>query len=498
MLRMVSNIDGRDLGAVLLMGVVSVLGLSGCDDESASEPATVSSNESSSMTVEEKFERVLAMNGWSLSQAIPDPRGMVVGGDILIRTTELDGHLKAASQREKAYLCNGSVGADEETCDLTATDVIDSVNSISMTFDANLSAAWTLAFRRAASIWSTSHFDGQPIAISIDTEGKRSSRWNIHVAEVEMENAGLASWPSISPIGGGHVAMNPGTLIEVNDDEDGWEQAFLDKVALHEIGHSIAFHHPKDGPHLAGTSTWAAAESSACTNIGDAGTYPTIMCTGSGYPSPFLSEDDLEASHILYPSNRVFDMTAWSSSFCTTDNPCDVGEGDCDSDDECKGFLICDETSRAVNLYGAPSGWDVCTPPLTARNDGSVACSEASTSTRCQSVDCPCGAGMGDCDSDMECGGGMLCGTDNGPAVGSSGSTDVCVHARPPGCARMDRSDIDSELCTTDCPCSFGEGDCDVDNDCIGSLVCAQNVGASFGLASSLDLCVAANQVANL
>ena len=35
--------------------------------------------------------------------------------------------------------------------------------------------------------------------------------------------------------------------------------------------------------------------------------------------------------------------------------------------------------------------------------------------------------------------------------------------------------------CSSSCPCDAGEGDCDYDTDCRGSLVCSQNVGAAYG-----------------
>ena len=42
---------------------------------------------------------------------------------------------------------------------------------------------------------------------------------------------------------------------------------------------------------------------------------------------------------------------------CTSNNPCDIGEGDCDSDDECAGNLVCGtENCAAGNSY-----MDCCT-----------------------------------------------------------------------------------------------------------------------------------------
>jgi V8-like Glu-specific endopeptidase len=42
------------------------------------------------------------------------------------------------------------------------------------------------------------------------------------------------------------------------------------------------------------------------------------------------------------------------------------------------------------------------------------------------------------------------------------------------------------------CQCGEGGADCDTDEDCTGSLVCKQNVGATFGLAPNIDVCLEA------
>ncbi|MBW1881752.1 MAG: matrixin family metalloprotease, partial [Deltaproteobacteria bacterium] len=44
-------------------------------------------------------------------------------------------------------------------------------------------------------------------------------------------------------------------------------------------------------------------------------------------------------------------------------------------------------------------------------------------------------------------------------------------------------------LCTPGTPCERHLGDCDTNADCQGSLVCNQNVGASYGARSDLDVC---------
>lgn len=459
-----------------------------------------------SLTEDEKFALVVEWMGWDPAEARSVPEGRVVDGDVLILASELDANVERILNPEKAYLCTYEPGstslgnADGLPCKMTSSDVAETVDSIYLDIDPSLSAAWKLAFRRAAAGWSSANYDGVQVGISLDGEGKRSnnSRWTIVIDPGAYQTLNpayaLASSPTYVPIGGGWQAMRPGSLILLNT-WDALTQAVMDQTALHELGHTLGFHHPGITTWLPGTAAQGAGGSKYCEDMYDSGNYPTVMCSGPGYSYPLLSEDDVLAASMLYPRQEIFDVTSWDWSFCSVTHPCDIGEGDCDSDAQCKGFLVCNGTSVAVNRYGAPyesggtSSGDVCAPPYSERDDGAVQCGSANIN-RCRSVDCPCGAGNGDCEPG-ECGGGLVCGTDNGPANGLSQSWDLCTHVRPPGCAAMDRAAIDNDLCSPSCPCSFGEGDCDSDNDCIGDLVCGQNVGDSFlNLPADLDLCV--------
>jgi len=101
----------------------------------------------------------------------------------------------------------------------------------------------------------------------------------------------------------------------------------------------------------------------------------------------------------------------------------------------------------------------------------------------------PVTSGVRTCSSNAQCTGGMICGNRNGPAAGFATGTNTCKHPRPPQCRPMNGT-ADMNLCTEDCPCSLGEGDCDNDDQCIGDLVCAQDVGSHFGLFWGLEVCV--------
>ena len=48
---------------------------------------------------------------------------------------------------------------------------------------------------------------------------------------------------------------------------------------------------------------------------------------------------------------------------CTTSNLCGIGDGDCDSDDQCQGDLICGSNNCDTSL-GFGSEWDCCYDPI--------------------------------------------------------------------------------------------------------------------------------------
>jgi len=122
----------------------------------------------------------------------------------------------------------------------------------------------------------------------------------------------------------------------------------------------------------------------------------------------------------------------------------------------------------------------------------------------------PCLAGEGDCDADVECETGLICGTDNGRNYGLSRAVDVCVAAHcvngirdadeagqdcgGADCPACDCSGLPAQNqaghCTAECPCTAGEGDCDVDDQCDTGLICLEGNGRQFGLTNGADLCV--------
>ena len=45
---------------------------------------------------------------------------------------------------------------------------------------------------------------------------------------------------------------------------------------------------------------------------------------------------------------------------CTKDNPCEVNEGDCDSNEDCKGDLRCGQANCDAEKFGIKSKTDCC------------------------------------------------------------------------------------------------------------------------------------------
>ena len=101
---------------------------------------------------------------------------------------------------------------------------------------------------------------------------------------------------------------------------------------------------------------------------------------------------------------------------CTPGCPCDIGQGDCDSDRECMPGLVCKDDIGAS--YGFDATVDVCERPCTAGTPGGWS---FATGT------CPGGHGEGDCDSDNDCAPGLFCSHDSGADFGWDPFMDVCV-----------------------------------------------------------------------
>lgn len=190
------------------------------------------------------------------------------------------------------------------------------------------------------------------------------------------------------------------------------------------------------------------------TSVGASGSVFTFTLSPEPPPScPGRDEDDV-------------------GSYCTPECPCEHGQGDCDDPEDCTtGFCLID-AGQAFG-YDDPEV-DVCSNvcPTVGVGSGNFCTPE-----------CPCGHGQGDCDGPEDCATG-LCLRDAGLAFGfSDPEIDVCSSVCPI------IGNGAGNFCTPECPCQFGQGDCDTDADCRPGLTCVQNQGAHFGQPADNDIC---------
>ena len=96
-------------------------------------------------------------------------------------------------------------------------------------------------------------------------------------------------------------------------------------------------------------------------------------------------------------------------------------------------------------------------------------------------IENPCGVDQGDCDSNVECLDGLVCGLNNCPiSHGYDSEVDCCYNF----------SVGDPNFCTVDSPCGLNQGDCDSNNECQNNLFCGtNNCPESLGFEAEIDCC---------
>jgi len=173
-----------------------------------------------------------------------------------------------------------------------------------------------------------------------------------------------------------------------------------------------------------------------------------------------------------------------SFDYCVLCGPCEAKQADCDGDEECGAGLIC--VNNAGGLYGFTSQADVCLAPIDSDSGEECPVTEGHYDfcTLCG----PCEENVGDCDSDQECAGDLICLSDVGDFHGWRSDVDVC---RVQGATDCPVPEGDPVFCDVCGPCAEGEGDCDEHSDCRSGLLCVANVGADYGFPADVDVCSA-------
>ena len=244
----------------------------------------------------------------------------------------------------------------------------------------------------------------------------------------------------------------------------------------------------------------SARQSDAAAVLADFGAHDQLMLDGGGSSQLIVEGTSHVSSSRSLPHALILVATGSSASchvgangsrdYCSASCPCDVGEGDCDNDSECASGLTC--ARNVGSTYGWSSGVDVCESPTSAPG-GSTSCHVgANGSWDYCSASCPCDAGEGDCDNDSECAPGLTCAQNVGSTYGWRSSVDVCESptSAPSGSTSCHVGAHGSwDYCSASCPCDAGEGDCDNDSECAPGLICAQNVGSTYGWGSGVDVC---------
>lgn len=186
--------------------------------------------------------------------------------------------------------------------------------------------------------------------------------------------------------------------------------------------------------------------------------------------------DPARFTEILESGAGVTYQSTLRSSACSEADPCQWCEGECTTNDDCEGHLIC----YIPSMFGKIDHSEVCEPLNSTLSTFGV-CTHAldgytipRLATECSETN-PCEMCQGDCNSDADCISGACFQRDD--------------HETVPGCSLMDeriitkRDDVcynrtvgavidDSSTCTLSDECNVCEGSCTTDDECLGALVC--------------------------
>lgn len=214
--------------------------------------------------------------------------------------------------------------------------------------------------------------------------------------------------------------------------------------------------------------------------------YKMVLSVHKGPTHATGSEAFGDWANMRRSCDTPFDHNAYWSGFCSEACPCDVAEGDCDSNAQCLPGLVC---VTAPAYLGLPSGADVCDKPTNASCPAMGSVSD--TSEFCEHADgCKCTVGEGDCDDHLGCAGSLICVEGVGAAVGEPVGRDICDYPPRLGCPNFDNTSPSTSFCSAACPCGLGQGHCDSTSECRSGLTCVTGRATEMGLPSNYKVCV--------
>ena len=116
-----------------------------------------------------------------------------------------------------------------------------------------------------------------------------------------------------------------------------------------------------------------------------------------------MGSDDIGAYDYCFDEPN---LAKYTGTGCSSSNQCNMCEGDCNSDSDCKGSLTCFQREEGQKVAGCQNGgdadlrdWDFCYDEVALTKKGAVGCSATNQCSRCE----------GDCESDSDCSGSLKC-----------------------------------------------------------------------------------------
>ena len=247
-----------------------------------------------------------------------------------------------------------------------------------------------------------------------------------------------------------------------------------------------------------------------------------LFWTSQLYPDAFVVRTTygLDLTGMAAADCHAGTLGTWGYK-CSSACPCAAGEGDCNTNADCESGLVCNQNRGSS--YGFDAGMDMCEATMQAPdvtdevpndspNDASDQ-TQSVTPTDCHggtlgtwnyicSPTCLCFAGEGDCDTDRDCAGPLLCIDGGGKRHGWDAGLDTCE--APESLDGLTKSETTTTpqpkalktlgsygYCSSEKPCNAGEGPCKTNSDCVTG-VCLKDVGKLFGVEAGKDFCVPA------